>query len=71
MSIKLSQKNKIYQALFAHLDSELPLFLLHTVDEENPSGQGNMTEKLNLLLEYQKIPQDSIVAWMIFENKDG
>ena len=27
-------------------------------DEENPSGQRNMTEKLNLLLEYQKIPQD-------------
>lgn len=27
-------------------------------DEENPSGQRNMTEKLNLLLEYQKIPQE-------------
>lgn len=28
-------------------------------DEENPSGQRNMTEKLNLLLEYQKIPRVS------------
>ncbi|MDY5123167.1 MAG: transposase [Treponema sp.] len=26
--------------------------------EENPSGQCNMTEKLNLLLEYLKIPQE-------------
>ena len=29
--------------------------------EENPSGQRNMTEKLNLLLEYQKIPQEQNV----------
>ena len=31
-------------------------------DEENPSGQRNMTEKLNLLLEYQKIPQEEKTA---------
>ena len=29
-------------------------------DAENPSGQRNMTEKLNLLLEYQKIPQGKV-----------
>lgn len=33
-------------------------------DEENPSGQRNMTEKLNLLLEYQKIPQDQNGEWL-------
>ncbi|WP_298533475.1 transposase [uncultured Treponema sp.] len=33
-------------------------------DEENPSGQRNMTEKLNLLLEYQKIPQEENGEWL-------
>ena len=33
-------------------------------DEENPSGQRNMTEKLNLLLEYQKILQDQNGEWL-------
>ena len=33
-------------------------------DEENPSGQRNMTEKLNLLLEYQKIPPEQNGEWL-------
>lgn len=32
--------------------------------EENPSGQRNMTEKLNLLLEYQKISQEQNGEWL-------
>jgi len=31
-------------------------------DEENPSSMRNMREKLDLLLEYQKIPEESIGA---------
>ena len=33
-------------------------------DEENPSGQRNMTEKLNLLLEYQKITTEQNGEWL-------
>ena len=33
-------------------------------DDENPSGQRNMTEKLNLLLEYQKIPPEQNGEWL-------
>jgi len=33
-------------------------------DEENPSGERNMTEKLNLLLEYQKVPQEENGEWL-------
>ena len=33
-------------------------------DEENPDGQRNMTEKVNLLLEYQKIPPEQNGEWL-------
>lgn len=33
-------------------------------DEENQSDQRNMTEKLNLLLKYQKIPQEQNGEWL-------